>query len=350
MRLRWILPIWKLEAYRRFMKSVNNALGFAQSDMARFRLRCITILESQGYAGIKLAFPEVSRRTIFRWQEQYLKSGKKLVSLLPKSTRPHQVRQMVIPVDILSFLRATRKQYPKLSKYKLKIFLDAFCVERNLPCYSNSWIGKVVKRNAFFFKTRKPVKKTRKTPAQKLRIWRCPKQEDISLGYLQADGIKVVWMGKTLYFLCAVELVSRQAFAKRVPSLSSSQAKIFLEEILSQVTYRIHTVQTDNGSEFAGYFQEALEELSLTHLWSPPRSPKVNGYVERFNGVIQEEFIDYHVDTGVLDKPVFDQLLSDWLIYYNTKRPHHGLKLLTPRQYLLHLQQNITNIQSAKCP
>lgn len=332
------------------MKSVNNALGFAQSDIAQFRLRCINLLESQGYAGVKLAFPEVGRRTVFRWREQYLKSGKKLTSLLPKTTRPHRVRQMTIPVEILSFLKVMREQYPKLSKYKLKIFLDVFCAERGLPLYSSSWIGKVIRRNAFFFKTKKPVKKARKAPSQKLRIWRCPKQEDISLGYLQADGIKVMWMGQTLYFLCAVELVSRQAFVKRVSCLSSTQARIFLEEILSRVTYRIHTIQTDNGSEFAGYFQKALEELKLIHLWSPPRSPRVNGYVERFNGVIQEEFIDYHIDTGVMDKPAFDQLLSDWLTYYNTKRPHHGLKLLTPMQYLLHLQQTITNTQSAKCP
>lgn len=349
MRLRWILPIQKYEAYRRFMKSINNALGFASSDVAQFRFRCLTILESQGYAGVKLAFPQVSRRSVFRWQAEYLKSGKKLMSLLPKTTRPHTVRQMVIPPDILSFLKATREQHPRLSKYKLKIFLDAFCQERGLRLHSDSWIGKVIKRKAFFFKTRRPVKKTRKTPTQKLRIWRCPKQEDISLGYLQADGIKVCWSGRTLYFLCAVELVSRQAFAKRVPSLSSKEAKIFLNEILVRVTYPVHTIQTDNGSEFAGYFQQALEELKLTHLWSPPHSPKVNGYVERFNGVIQEEFIDYHVDTGVVDKPVFDQLLSDWLTYYNTKRPHHSLKLKTPQQYLLHLQETLPNSQSAKC-
>lgn len=332
------------------MKTVNNSLAFGNSDVAQFRLRCILILERQGYAGVKLAFPNVGRRTVFRWQEKYLESGKKLTGLLPKTTRPHQVRRMVIPSDILGFLKATREQYPRLSKYKLKIFLDAFCQERALPHYSNSWIGKVIKRNAFFFKTRKPVKKQRKSKMQKLRIFRCPKQSDLSLGYLQVDGIKVCWEGQTLYFLCAVELVSRQAFAKRVSSLSSLQAKLFLLDIKGEITYKIHTIQTDNGSEFARYFDEALRELSITHGWSLPHSPKVNGYVERFNGVIQEEFIDYHVDTAVLDKPAFDQLLSNWMVYYNTKRPHHGLKLKTPQQRLLQLQETSSNTQSAKCP
>ena len=335
------------------MKTVNNSLAFGYNDTAQFRYRCLCILEKQGYAGVRLAFPTVGRRTVFRWRENYLKSGKKLTSLIPKSTKPLSVRQMSVPPGVLSFIKAVREQHPHLSKYKIKIFLDEFCKERGLAGYSDSWIGKVIKRHTFFFKTRKPVKKQRKFKMQKLRIFRCPKQSDISLGYLQVDGIKVCWEGQTLYFLCAVELVSRQAFAKRVSTLSSLQAKIFLLEIRKQISYKIHTVQTDNGSEFAKYFDEALKQLSITHGWSLPHSPKVNGYIERFNGVIQEEFIDYHVDVGVLDKPAFDQLLSDWMVYYNTRRPHHGLKLKTPKQQLqilLQSQQAITNPQSAKCP
>lgn len=349
MRLRWTLPILKHEAYRRFMKTVNNSLAFGNSDVAQFRFRCLQILERQGYSGVRLAFPSVGRRTVFRWQAKYVRSGRKLTSLIPRSTKPHTCRQMVIPAKIFSFIKAVREQYPHLSKYKIKIFLDAFCQEQGLVKYSNSWIGKVIKRNTLFFNTRVPVKKSRKSKAQKLRIFRCPKQADISLGYLQADGLKVCWDGQTLYFLCAVELVSRQAFAKRVPSLSSLQAKIFLLEIKEQVTYEIHTIQTDNGSEFAKYFDEALEELSITHRWSLPHSPKVNGHIERFNGVIQKEFIDYHVDLGVIDKPLFDRKLSEWMVYYNTKRPHHSLGLKTPVAQLLQLQQHITNPQSAIC-
>lgn len=339
MGMRWILPILKYEAYGRFMKSVNEALGFSDSDVAQFRLRCIKLLESGGYAGVRLAFPTVSRRSVFRWQQKYYESGKKLTSLIPASTKPHKVREMMVPPDILSFLKACREQHPHLSKYKLKIFLDEFCKEQGLPTYSDSWIGKVIKRYGFFFNTRKPVKRMRRPSSQKLRIWRCPKQADISLGYLQVDGVKVMWNGVSLYFLCAVELKSRQAWAKRVPSLSSLQAKMFLEMILQQATYTIHTIQTDNGSEFHGYFLQALAELQLTHLWSPPHSPKINGYVERFNGIIQSEFIDYHVDLGVVDRSAFDHLLQDWMIYYNTKRPHLGLSLMTPQQYLLHYQQ-----------
>jgi len=349
MRLRWTLPILKHEAYRRFMKTVNNSLAFGNSDVAQFRIRCIMILEKQGYAGVRLAFPKVSERSVSRWRTNFNRSGRKLASLIPKSTKPHVCRQMVIPTGIFSFIKAVREQYPHLSKYKVKIFLDEFCETQGLAKRSDSWIGKVIKQNAFFFNVRKPVKKQRKSKKQKLRIFRCPKQKDISLGYLQVDGTRVVWEGQSLYFLCAVELTTRQAFVQRVSSFSSMQAKVFLERILRDVSYKIHTIQTDNGSEFAKYFDAALEELSITHKWSLPHSPEVNGYVERFNGIIQAEFIDYHVDLGVIDRPLFDRKLADWVEYYNTKRPHHSLGLKTPQYRLLQLCQHITNPQPAKC-
>lgn len=349
MSLRWTLPILKYEAYSRFMKSVNNSLAFGSSDIAQFRLRCIKILEDQGYAGINLAFPGVSRRSVFRWRERYLSSEKKLTSLIPRSTRPLGVRQMVIPSSILGFIKKIREEHPKLSKYKIKIFLDDFCVQNNLPCYSASWIGKVIKKHSLFFKVNRiRHNKKRMHTKAKIRVSRCPKQADISLGYLQADGIKVCWNGQTCYFLSAIELTSRQAFIKRVPSISSYQAKIFLIEIKEEVNYLLNTVQTDNGSEFHKYFDEALTELSIAHLWSYPHSPKANGYIERFNGVIQQEFVDYHIDTFIIDKTSFDQKLSDWIHYYNNQRPHHSLALQTPSQRLLQLQ-NINNPQSAKC-
>jgi len=82
----------------------------------------------------------------------------------------------------------------------------------------------------------------------------CPKQKEIDLGYLQVDGIKVFFENKTYYFLAAVELKSRYSFSKRVNSLSRTSSKEFLLDILEQIDYPIHTIQTDNGSEFKGYF------------------------------------------------------------------------------------------------
>lgn len=347
MRLRHNFPIIKTEQYDLFMTTINTALGFDSNDKAKLKLHVIELLEKTNWKIVEKAFPGVSRATAFRWKKEFIKSDKKLSSLIPKSTRPHKTREMYVPAKILGFIKELRKEYPRLSKYKIKIFLDIFCEENNLEKHSVSWIGKVINRYSFFFNKRYPVRRKRRK-RKVTRVKYCPKQKDIKLGYLQLDGIKVFFEGRYYYFLAAVELKSRQSWAKRVGSLTSTNAKDFLEEILINVDYQIHTIQTDNGSEFKGFFDKAIEEMENTnHLWSFPRSPKTNGYVERFNWTIQDEFIDYEIDTAIIDIKGFDRKLNKWLKYYNTIRPHQSLNYMTPQQYLVQLQKGIS--QSLKC-
>lgn len=330
------------------MKTVEAGLGFSSSEVVQFRLRCIKLLEQYGYEGVRSAFPQVSRRSVFRWQKTFLESGKKLSSLISKSTRPQKLRQMVVPAEILGTLKQWRQEYPHLSKYKLKVFLDAWCEEKRLEKHSVSWIGKVLTRYQLFFGAKKPVKRKRRKPRSGYRIYRCPSVSKLAVGYLQLDGVKVCWNGETCYFLCALEVKTRQAWVIKVKSINSLNAWKLLELILSKVPYTIHTIHTDNGSEFKAFFDQAVVELRLTHLWSPPRTPKVHAHVERFNKTLQEEFVDYHIDEAIIEPDRFNRRLTRWLLYYNTKRPHQSLNYLTPHQYLLQLQQKGT--LSAKCP
>jgi hypothetical protein len=323
------------------MKTINTALTFDQSNVAKFRLHCVELLVECGFAAFHQAFPQVGRRTVYRWKRKYLESDKRLTSLLPQSTRPHTVRQMRVPAEVLGFLKAMREKYPRLSKYKLKPFLDDFCQERGLTCYSVSWIGKVISRYQLFFNQRKPVVKRKRRRLSKTRIKFCPKQKDVSLGYLQLDGVEVVFEGRSYKFLTAVELVTRQAFVRRVTIFSSQLAKLFLNDIQAATNYTIHTVQTDNGSEFEGKFHQALDQIN--HLWSYPKKPKTQGYVERFNWTLQDEFVNYTIDQLTHDPVGFDQALKEWLTFYNTKRPHQGLDYQTPNQVLLQLQDKQNN-------
>lgn len=348
MQGRWILPIRGYSRYREFMKTIDTALGFDRSEIAKFRLRCIQLLDKHGYEGVVLAFPQVSRRSVFRWKHAYLSSEKNLLSLVPSSTKPHIVNQMRVPADILGFLKAMRQHHPHLSKYKLKPFLDVWCQQQGLALHSTSWIGKVLTKYHLFFGERKRIYRRRTHSRSGYTIRRTPNPAHTKLGYLQLDGIKVYWSGKKVLFLTALELKTRTAWVKIVPSLTSHHAKLFLEEILSSVSYPFHTIHTDNGGEFKAVFDQALVDLKLLHLWSPPRSPKIHAHMERFNGVFQDEFVDYHIDEAVTDRAAFQGHLTNWLEWYNTKRPHHSLNLLSPQQFLLHLSQGAAS--SAKCP
>jgi len=65
----------------------------------------------------------------------------------------------------------------------------------------------------------------------------------------------------------------------------------------------------------------------------PPRSPKLNGAVERANRTHTEEF--YQVTPCSLEMPKLNRELRHWGKIYNTVRPHKSLGYLTPQQFLL---------------
>lgn len=295
-RLRVNLGFMRVRDYHSFMKSIDHILGFDSSNKAKIKLRCIELLEAYRWQAVTLAFPSVSRASVYRWKKRFNQSGRQLSSLKPHSTRPHALRQMQIPPDVLSFIKLLRTQYPKLSKYKLKPFLDAYCKDHDLPCYSASWIGKVISRyNYFFNHGRRVVKRRTNKQKDKTRIKRCPKANQVTLGHLQIDAIIIYFQGVRLCFLTAIELKTRQAWVKRVSIISSITTTQFILEIKSQVRYVIHTIQTDNGSEFDSLFRHTLRKLAILQLNSYPKSPKKQAYVERFNWTLQDECLYYHL-------------------------------------------------------
>lgn len=334
-RLRNNLGILRDRDYHSFMKTIDSMLGFDSSNKAKLKLRCIELLEAHGWEAVRLAFPQVSHASVYRWKQQFDKSDRRLTALIPHTTKPKRVRQMQVPVEILSFIKLLRTQYPKLSKYKLKPFLDDYCKDHGLPAYSTSWIGKVIKRyNYFFNHGRQVVKRRTNKQKEKTRIKRCPKANTLILGHLQLDAIIIYYQGVRLCYLTAVELKTRQAWTKRVTTISSLTTTQFLMEIINSVNYHIHTIQTDNGSEFEAIFRHTLKKLAILQLNSYPRSPQTQAYVERFNWTFQDECLYYHLDKILEDPKLLEQAVTDWLTWYNTKRPHQALNYQTPQQVL----------------
>ena len=79
-------------------------------------------------------------------------------------------------------------------------------------------------------------------------------------------------------------------------------------------------------------FEEACRDRGLRLFVLPPRSPKLNGGVERVNRTHTEEFYEWSFApptvTGLISE------LLDWEHTYNHVRPHQALGYLTPAQFL----------------
>ena len=137
------------------------------------------------------------------------------------------------------------------------------------------------------------------------------------------------------YIITAIDTKSDFAFAYTYKSPSSQNTKDFFLKLENVAPFKIQRIQTDNGSEFEKYFREYIEKRKITHLHNYPRQPKMNCYIERFNRTIQEEFVDFNLNTLAYDLNKFNDKLINWLLWYNTKRSHHSLGLISPMKFII---------------
>lgn len=324
----YILPKLSRCNYNTLMKLVSNSLKFDLSDPAKFRLHVLDHYFKYGWKSAVDAFG-VKKSTLYDWRKVFLSSKKKINSLVPKSTRPNTVRSMMANPKLIEFIKSFREEYGNVSKYKLKVFVDEYAKEIEIPTISISLIGKIIKRKHFFYETRTKVKK-KKFRLLSPRIKRSPKETDP--GYLEMDSIIIYLFGKKYCFSTIIDIVTKYAWCKLIPTLSSNWSRQALVEFRKAYTHQLRIVQTDNGSEFLGEFNQYLEQQNIKHEFIYPRSPKINGVVERFNRTIQEEFL-VRQDEIDYDLNLFNQKLTNYLIWYNTKRPHQSLNYMTPKFY-----------------
>lgn len=314
--------------YRRLMKTIESCLKFESSDVAKFRLHVLKYYYQYGLRPAMDAFG-VSKTSLYRWKDSLESTKGKLVSLVPISTRPKTTRKMMTDWRLIEFIRQMRLDHGNVGSHIIKPFLDAYAAALGLSGVSCSNIEKVIRRRHFTFETR--TKKHHKTRYSKLRTRKSPKVR--KPGFIEMDSITVYINGEKFLFMSLIDIYTKLALVKMVSCLSSINAKLVFQEFQRLCPYRIRKVQTDNGSEFLAKFHQYLVELKIPHIFIYPKSPKLNGVVERFNRTIQEEFIN-RSDEIYYDLADFEVKLTNYLNWYNHKRPHYALKYMSPVQFI----------------
>lgn len=329
-RIRYILPKISKANYNSLMKMLHNSLTFSISDAAAFRLHVLDHYYRFGIRSSVNAF-NIPRTTIYTWKKDFENGGRRLQSLIPKSTRPANTREMRLDPKLLEFIKSMREEYGHLGKLKLKPFLDEYAKSLGVASYGATKIGKIIKRKHFFFdKTTKNKRKKKRKPLT-IRIKYAPR-ETIP-GYVEMDTISIWAVEKKYFFVTAIDIVTKFAWVKLVKNHSSSEAKLALLEFQKEYGKPLRVVQTDNGSEFLNVFDDYLQEVDIKHEFIYQQKPKVNCVVERFNRTVQEEFLERN-DEYMYDKERFNQKLTNYLIWYNTKRPHYSLGQISPKEYM----------------
>ena len=88
--------LWsKIKGYRRFSMITYSLNRYDNTEIAKFRLKVINFHNEFGTKPTLKAFP-VKRSTIFLWKKRFKDNDGRLISLIPKSTRPHSLRISMI--------------------------------------------------------------------------------------------------------------------------------------------------------------------------------------------------------------------------------------------------------------
>ena len=303
---------------------------------AKQRLKILQFWRKHGLKATEDAFG-AKRSTLYRWQKIYKDSGYKVESLNPGSQAPKNRRKRVIdPLIIKEIKRLRLEVCPNMGKEKVKKNLDIFCKENNLSTISASTIGRIIKDKKIYHHRQKISHFGKVKTINKRKKERKPK------GFVAKEAgdlieidtiVKFVW-GVKRHIITAVDVKTRYAFAWAYDNHSSASAKDFFQKLELAFPYKIKRVQTDNGSEFHKHFMAYLKKQKITHYWNYKGQPTKNGHVEKYNRTIQEEFIDWN-EILLEDVNQFNKKLMDWLVWYNTKRYHWSLGLISPVDYLI---------------
>lgn len=307
-------------------------LGVELSREGERRLRWFDYYESHGRnASLTCRHFDISGQTFYRWKRRYDKSW--LGSLEGRSHRPHRVRRPMYTVELVEAVVGLREQYPRWGKDKLVVLLKTTGYET-----SSSTVGRILtyarKRGILVEPTVTPVsagKRARRRPyaVRKPKEYQANRCGDI----VQLDTLDLRPLpGVNLKHFTAHDVRSKWNVVDVYSRATATTATRFLDTVEARMPFAVRAIQVDGGSEFQAVFEEVCQRRGIKLFVLPPRSPKLNGGVERAHRTHTEEF--YEVTNNSFELDDLRRGLLAWETTYNRIRPHQSLGYLTPYQFL----------------
>lgn len=137
--------------------------------------------------------------------------------------------------------------------------------------------------------------------------------------------------GRRFRTLNVIDDFNRQVLGIEVDFSLPANRVVRLLTQLAEQHGRPEKLRCDNGPEFiSAALGEWCEGQGIVLHWIQPGKPTQNAYVERFNGSFRREVLDAYLFTTLRQ---VRQLLEEWMLDYNTLRPHQALGFLTPMEF-----------------
>jgi putative transposase len=274
---------------------------------------------------------DISPQTFYRWLNRYDRQHPR--TLESRSHRPRKVRQPTYTVDQIEAVQRMREKYPRWGKDKLAVLLR----KDNYPI-SVSMVGRILtylkSRNILREPMINPISARKRLRSRPYAI-RKPKeyQPEVSGDLIELDTLDIRPLpGVILKHFSSYDVVSRWNVLGVYSTATAETAKRFLDDMEKRTPNKIRSIQIDGGSEFQSVFEDECCKRHIKLFVLPPRSPKLNGAVERANRTHTEEF--YEVTDSTFELADLRPKLLQWENICNTVRPNQALKYLTPLEYI----------------
>jgi transposase InsO family protein len=231
-------------------------------------------------------------------------------------------------------VRDLREQYPRWGKAKLQC-----CLARgDTPIVlSVSMVGRILRRLRTTGQLLEPPNRVRTAKRCWTRPYGVRKPADYAVSapgdLIEVDTVDVrPRPGVILKHFTAADVVSRWSLVEVAGTATASVAVRMLDALAARLPYPVRAIQVDGGSEFMAEFEAACQTRGIRLFVLPPRSPKLNGCVERTNRTWREEF--YACTSAASTVGALGAAAREWETVYNTVRPHQALGYQTPAEWL----------------
>jgi transposase InsO family protein len=316
----------------------------AEEKLARGRLSVLELAEALGNVSEACRRRDISRTQFYEYKRRFQTHGIEGLKDLPPVHKSHP---MTTPKEVQEKILALSLAHPAWGCNRISDQLKLEGTSVSAPTVQNilnrSGIGsryerwlKLEQRTAereielsaeqvAFIEKHNPCFKERHVESS------CPgellNQDTFFVGYLKGVG--------KVYLHAVVDTYSSFAFGfLHVSKQPEAAVAVLHNEALpfyAQRSLKVENVLTDNGREFCGGeghpYQIYLALNEIGHRTTKVKHPQTNGFVERFNRTVLDEFFRKAFRQKLYESvEALQQDLGDWLYYYNHERPHQGYR------------------------
>jgi putative transposase len=153
------------------------------------------------------------------------------------------------------------------------------------------------------------------------------RQQFLACDFLTVETLTL----QTLYVLFFIEHATRRVY---LAGCTAHPDAAWVTQQARQMTWELHDRAVpmrdlihDHDTKFTGLFDAVFESEGIEIIDIPYEAPNANAFAERWVRSVREECLDKLI---ILNERHLRRVLTEYIAYYNARRPHQGLDQDSP--------------------